>query len=81
MTGDEVPLTYTMPLTPDGMTQEKERVLDIVQLWWAMRDLNPRLSVCKCCGISVGLCCYVRLHTNVRIDFELGVPFCANPYR
>ena len=31
VTGDEVVLTYTMPLTPEGMTQEKERVLDIVQ--------------------------------------------------
>lgn len=31
VTGDEVVLTYTMPLTPEGINQDKERVLDTVQ--------------------------------------------------
>ena len=39
VTGDEVLLTYTMPLPPQGISQEKVVVLYSV-VWWAVMDLN-----------------------------------------
>jgi hypothetical protein len=50
VTGDEVLLTYTIPLAPDGASQESESVLDIVQGGRAhrTRTCNSLIDVGNC---------------------------------
>ena len=55
VTGDEVLLTYTIPLGPDGASQERESVLDIVQGGRAhrTRTCNPLIKSQLLCQIEL----------------------------